>query len=95
MPAGLRAWLGRVRAEARGGNGNDLLGWSRKALSSYTWCRSDKEPQNGWLHRIGKSDTDKCRCGGGTMTGVYGVEGCPELEQWRPRKADGLSGERP
>ena len=35
-PAGLRAWARRVRAEARGGNRNGLLGWCRKALSAYT-----------------------------------------------------------
>ena len=35
-PASLRAWARRVRAEYRGGNGNGLLGWCRKALSAYT-----------------------------------------------------------
>ena len=40
--ADLKAWSRRVRAEARGGNGNGLLGWCREALSAYTWCRSDK-----------------------------------------------------
>ena len=35
-PAGLRAWSRRVRAEARGGSGEGILGWSRKAISAYT-----------------------------------------------------------
>ena len=35
------------------------------------------------LHRIGKADTDKCRCGE-MMTGTHVV---PELDQWRPRRA--------
>ena len=47
-PAGLKASRARrVRAEARGGNGNGLLGWCRKALSVYTWCRTNKGPQSG------------------------------------------------
>ena len=32
-PAGLRAW-GR-RAEARGGSGEGILGWHRRAISAY------------------------------------------------------------
>ena len=83
-PAGLRAWSRRVRAEARGGNGNGLLGWRRKALSEYTWCLSDKGPQSGWLLKIGKADPDKCRCGE-VMTGTHVVEECPELGERRPR----------
>ena len=67
----------------RGGSGNGLLGWCRKALSAYTWCRVNKGPQNEWLHRIGKADTDKCSCGE-VMSGTHVVEECPELDQWRP-----------
>ena len=56
-------------------------------MSAYTLCRSNKGPQNEWLHRIGKKDTDKCRCGE-AMTGTHVVEECPELNQWRPRRAE-------
>ena len=69
-----------------------LRTWSRRlrALSAFTWCWSDKGPQNGWLFRIGKADSDKCRCGE-VMTGIHVVEECPELEQsrWRPRGTEG------
>ena len=85
-PAGLKAWARRVRAEARG-NGNGLLGWCRKALSAYTWCRTNKGPQNEWLFRIKKTDTESCKCGAEKMTGTHVVEECPELSQWRPRRA--------
>ena len=86
-PAGLKAWARRVRAETRGGgNGNGLLGWCRKALSAYTWCRTNKGPQNEWLFKIKKTDNDSCKCGK-TMTGTHVVEECPELDQWRPRRA--------
>ena len=74
-PAGLRVWARRVRAEARGGNGNGLLGWCRKALSTYTWCRTNKGLQNEWLFKME------------VMTGTHVVEECPELDQWRPRRA--------
>ena len=71
----------------RGGNGNGLLGWCRKALSAYTWCRTSKGLQNEWLFKIKKMDTESCKCGSKTMTGTHVVEECPELDQWRPRRA--------
>ena len=37
-PAGLKAWARRVRAEARGGSGEGILTWHRRAISAYTWC---------------------------------------------------------
>ena len=71
-PAGLKAWARRVRAEARGGgNNNGPLGWCRKALSAYTWCRTNKGPQNEWLFKIKKTDTESCKCGA-KMTGTRG-----------------------
>ena len=86
-PAGLKTWARKVRAEARGGSGNGLLGWCRKALSAYTWCRTNKGPQNEWLFKIKKKDTESCKCGELKMTGTHVVEECPELNQWRPRNA--------
>ena len=50
----------------------------KKKKKKYTWCRSNKGPQNGWLHRIGKVGTDKCRCGT-VMTGTHVVEECPRV----------------
>ena len=85
-PAGLRAWARRERAEARGGNGNGLLVWCRKALSAYTWCRTNKGPQNEWLFKISKAGSDRCKCGD-VMTRTHVVEECPQLDQWRPRRA--------
>ena len=61
-PAGLRAWSKRVRAEARGGSGEGILGWHRKAISAYTWCNTEKGPQRKWLHKIKKKDTPGCHC---------------------------------
>src|SRR5258706_10075429 len=59
-PSGLRAWARRVRAEARGGGGERVLGWYHKAVSAYTWCVTGKGPQRKWLHKIKKSE---CDCG--------------------------------
>ena len=86
-PVRLKAWARRVRAEARGGGNNGLLGWCRKALSAYTWCRNNKGPQNEWLFKIKKKDTECCKCGEPAMTGTHVVEECPELDQWRSRRA--------
>ena len=61
-PAGLRAWARRVGAEARGGNGEGILGWHCRALSAYTWCITEKGPQRNWLYHIKKADTSECVC---------------------------------
>ena len=41
-PAGLRAWSKRVRAKARGGGGEGILGWHRRAISAYI-CVSQRK----------------------------------------------------
>ena len=98
-PAGLRAWSKRVRAEARGGNGEGVLGWNRKAISAYTWCVTEKGPQRKWLHKIKKKDTPECQCGQHTteQSGEHLVERCSllarersqverkELSEWKSR----------
>ena len=65
--------------KARGGNGNELLGWCRKALSVYTWCRTNQGPQTEWLFKFKKADTGKCKFGK-TMTGTHVVEECGPVE---------------
>ena len=87
-PAGLRAWSRRVRAEARGGNGEGILGWSRKAISAYTWCVTEKGPQRKWLHKIKKKDTPGCPCHRDQeqppeQSGEHLVEGCRLLAEAR------------
>ena len=41
-PAGLRAWARRESKEARGGGGEGILGWHRKAILAYTWYVTGK-----------------------------------------------------
>ena len=101
-PAGLRAWSKRVRAEARGGTGEGILGWNHKAISAYTWCVTEKGPQRKWLHRIKKTDTPECQCGyheQPEQSGEHLVERCSmltrarsqveskELLEWKSRHA--------
>ena len=102
-PAGLKAWARRVRAEARGGSGEGILGWHRKAISAYTWSVTEKGPQNKWLHYIKKGDTPECRCQQAQPTqeqsGEHLVERCSlitrarnqvgekELLEWKSRHA--------
>ena len=81
-PAGLRAWARRERAKARGGSGQGILGWHRKAVSAYTWCVTGKGPQNKWLHKIKKTDTPDCRCHQ-EQTGRHVVEECRLLTEAR------------
>ena len=100
-PAGLRAWSRKVRAEARGGSGEGILGWKRKAISAYTWCVTEKGPQGKGLHKIKKKDTPECRCHRDQpqpdQLGEHLVEGCrllaearelveeSEMREWRTR----------
>ena len=78
-PAGLRAWARQARAEARGGSGEGILRWHRRAISAYTWCATEKGPQRKWLHHIKKADTDECDCHHQQQTGEHLVEGCSLL----------------
>ena len=79
-PNGLRAWAKRERAEARGGVGEGILGWHRRAISAYAWCVMEKGPQRRWLHRIGKEKTPGCHCHQQQkQSGRHIVEECPEL----------------
>lgn len=80
IPAELRAWTQRVRAEASAG----------QALSAYIWCVSGKGPFNWWLHTIGKTDTDQCGCEV-VIIGTHVVEECLDLEEHRSQ----IDGERP
>ena len=50
--AGLRAWSKGAGAEAREGGGDGILVWHCRAISSYTWCVTEKGPQRRWLHKI-------------------------------------------
>ena len=84
-PAGLRAWARRERATARGGSGQGILGWHRKAISAYTWCVTEKGPQNKWLHYVKKADTPACRCQqeNPEQSGEHLVERCSLLTKAR------------
>ena len=82
-PAGLRAWARRERKEARGGGGEGVLGWHRKAISAYTWCVTGKGPQRKWLHHIKKTDSPICGCGPLEQSGEHLVERCELLAEGR------------
>ena len=81
-PAGLRVWSKRVRAEARGGSVEGILGSHRRAISAYAWCVTEKGPQRKWLHKIKKSDTPECHCHQ-EQSGEHLVEGCRLLAEAR------------
>ena len=77
-----------VRAESRGGNGEGILGWSRKAISAYTWCVTERRPQRKWLHKIKKKGTPECHCHRDQeqppeQSGEHLVEGCRLLAEAR------------
>ena len=78
-----------MRAEARGG-GEGILGWHCRAISTYTWCVTEKGSQRGWLHKIGKADTPAPGCHSQSQTeqsGKHTVEECEKLTELR-KEAD-------
>ena len=75
------------RARASLGLGRLTL-WDRRALSAYTWTRTDRGPMRKWLFHINKSDTPTCTaCQHHTqdVDGEHIVFHCPALEPTRTR----------
>ena len=80
-----------MRAEARGGEGEGILGWHRRAISVYTWCASvtEKGPPRKWLHNIGKEDTPGWHCQTGELSRRHVVESYDGGEEKGRRGRDG------
>ena len=55
---GLKELRKALRKEARSqaGYGRHRTDWGKHALAAYTWARTNKGPQNAWLHHIGKAE---------------------------------------
>ena len=54
--------------------------WNRHSGSAYTWTRSERGPQNKWLHYIKKVDSPSCAGGSAEETGHHLVFECPRYE---------------
>ena len=84
---GLRAKGKQARAQLRSRQGFRLgtaIQFNRKALSAYTWMRTNKGPQRQWLHHIGKVDTPFCPCDSTTIqSGDHLTFSCRLLQQAR------------
>jgi len=65
------------------GFGRRRADWHRHALSVYTWMRTNRGPQKGWLHHIGKAADTMCTCGHPSQDGNHIVFGCPRLSKER------------
>ena len=69
-------------SESRG----ERVEWKRPVGLVPKGIRSNKGPQNEWLFKIGRAETDECRWtsdDGHTRRGRG-----PELDRWRPRRAE-------
>ena len=55
--------------------------WNRHSLSAYTWTRTERGPQNKWLHHIKKVDSPSCACGAAEQTGHHLVFECPRHDE--------------
>ena len=59
--------------------------------SGYTWVRTNRGPQKGWLHHIGRAEDPGSPCGHPLQDGAHVTFDCPRLanirkEIIRPRK---------
>jgi len=84
---GLKAKSRARRAATRSapGFGKHRTDWGRHALSAYTWTRTNKGPQRGWLHHIGKAALPTCQCGHPNQNGAHLVFHCPLTAELRAR----------
>ncbi|KAF8451226.1 hypothetical protein BGX38DRAFT_1269491 [Terfezia claveryi] len=82
---GIRQALKATRSQARTVAGFAIrrTAWNRHALSTFTWCRTDKGPQRAWLHKIGKAESSVCPCVHHTQDGWHLVFVCPLLHAYR------------
>ena len=52
------------------------VNWGRRALAAYTWFRTEKGPQQQWLHKIGKAEDLSCPSGVAAQSGEHIVWHC-------------------
>ena len=61
-----------------------LTQWNRRALSAYTWTRTNRGPMRQWLFQINKIDNPTCTaCQHHTQDGDHVVFHCPALRSQR------------
>ncbi|KAF8417719.1 hypothetical protein EV426DRAFT_682033 [Tirmania nivea] len=84
--AGIRAAAKARRKDMRSepGFGANRCLWHRHALSAYTWLRTNRGPQNYWLHLIRKVDSPACpNCDHPSEDGYHITFDCPHHHQQR------------
>ena len=76
---GVRAMHNRIRKSHRQQPGFNprTCEWSRQAISAYTWTRTERGPQNKWLHHVKKANSPACNCGAPEESGHHLVFECP------------------
>ena len=57
--------------------------YNYKALSAYTFARTERGPQKSWLHKIGKAPGTTCHCGHAVQTGHHLTFHCPTWDNIR------------
>ncbi|KAF8422939.1 hypothetical protein EV426DRAFT_669791 [Tirmania nivea] len=84
--AGIRTAAKARRKDMRSepGYGSNRCLWHRHALSAYTWLRTNRGPQNYWLHFIRKVDSPACpNCDHPSEDGYHITFDCPHHHQQR------------
>ncbi|KAF8417691.1 hypothetical protein EV426DRAFT_681953 [Tirmania nivea] len=84
--AGIRAAAKARRKDMRSepGFGANRCLWHKHALSAYTWLRTNRGPQNYWLHFIRKVDSPSCsNCDHPSEDGHHIAFDCPKHHQQR------------
>jgi len=82
---GVRAFSRAIRKSHRQQPGFNprTCEWNRHSMSAYTWTRTERGPQNKWLHHIKKTDCRSCSYGPQRQSGYHLVFECAKHEEIR------------
>ena len=79
----------REERSQRGWGQGKVVGWDRKAVTWYTYLRTDRGPIRIWKKRIGKAVEDNCKKCGVQETGRHLTFECPVNQDIREKTIRG------
>ena len=86
-PAGIRHHF-RITQKTR-----QVKDWDRNTLRGYTYIYTDKGALMHWLHRLGRKDSSRCRCGEGAVQNAVHILKCTLVWDGKGRTLAQVGGE--
>ena len=63
--------------------------WDRDVLKGHTYICTDRGPFRAWLHKIGRSDSPMCPCGGAVQNAAH-IMTCKRVVRGENRSAEDM-----